>query len=121
MAERRTTQYLVSFRRDLAEVLSHSAREFGILGAERYAKLVDQALVHLQENPTRPGASMRPTLAGNVRVYHLAFSRSRSFGETVRTPRHFVWYRFTADHVQFARLLHDSRDLPQHFPQTLKA
>lgn len=35
-----------------------------------------------------------PDLAPHAYVYHLFHSRDRAAGETVKTPRHFVLYRF---------------------------
>ena len=84
--------------------------------ADRYAALIVQALHDVQDEPQRPGAKARPDLAPNAYVYHLSFSRDRVAGESVKTPRHFVLYRFAGGAVEFARLLHDSRDLAQHLP-----
>jgi plasmid stabilization system protein ParE len=43
--------------------------------------------------------------------------RNHVAGDTVKAPRHFVLYRFAGKAVEFARLLHDSRDLAQHLPE----
>jgi len=48
------------------------------------------------------------------------FSRERVAGERVKAPRHFVLYRRMNEKVEFARLLHDSRDLARHVRQALK-
>ncbi len=46
----------------------------------------------------------------------MSFSRDRVAGEKVRMPRHFVLYRYSSGAVEFARILHDSRDLARHLP-----
>lgn len=84
--------------------------------ADRYAALIRQALRDVQTDPGRPGAKVRPDLAPNAYVYHLALSRDRVAGDPVKTPRHFVLYRFAGGAVEFARILHDSRDLALHLP-----
>gem|GEM_PF-5368892 len=50
-------------------------------------------------------------------MYHLAFSRNRVTANAVKTPRHFVLYRFVGSVVEFARILQDSRDLALHLPE----
>ena len=108
--------YLPGFRRDIQEVVAWSEDQFGALAADRYTLLIRQALHDLLEEPTRPGAKVRLDLAPDAYVYHLIFSRDRVAGERVKSPRHFVIYRHTDDKVEFARLLHDSRDLARHLP-----
>lgn len=121
MPEPRIAQYISSFRNDLSEILAHSERQFGMAATGRYAKLIERALRDLLQDPERPGTSTRPGLASDVRLYHLSFSRVRAQADRVNSPRHFILYRFTEKHVQFARLLHDSRDLNQHVPEPLKS
>lgn len=112
--------YLPAFRRDLQKVTAWSEDRFGVLAADRYGLLIGQALRDVLEEPTRAGAKARPDLAPHAYVYHLAFSRARVTGERVKAPRHFVLYRHTGLKVEFARLLHDSRDLARHVPQELQ-
>ena len=121
MAERIGSAYLPGFRRDIADTLTWSEHQFGSAAADRYAALLRQALRDLLENPVRPGAKMRPDLAPDAYVYHLMFSRDRVSGEGVKSPRHFVLYRYRNDRIEFARLLHDSRDLERHLPGGLGA
>ena len=89
--------------------------------ADRYGLLIRQVLRDVQADPLRLGAKSRPDLAPHAYVYHLFHSRDRVAGETVRTPRHFVLYRFAGGVVEFARLLHDSRDLALHLPAEYSA
>lgn len=112
--------YLPSFRRDIEEVVAWSEERFGAHAADRYGILIRQALRDILEKPTRRGAKAGSDLAPHAYVYHLRFSRERVDGERVRTPRHFVLYRYKDQRVEFARLLHDSRDLARHMPTALQ-
>jgi toxin ParE1/3/4 len=115
-----TPIYLPGFRQDIQKIVAWSEDHFGEAAADRYAELIRQALRDLLEDPMRPGVKARPELAPHACVYHLVFSRDRVTGEPVKTPRHFVLYRHVSDTVEFARLLHDSRDLGQHVPTAFK-
>ncbi len=112
--------YLPAFRQDIQEIVAWSEEQFGALAADRYGRLIRQALRDVLEEPTRPGAKARPDLAPHAYVYHLMFSRERVAGERVKAPRHFVLYRHINEKVEFARLLHDSRDLARHVPPVLQ-
>lgn len=112
--------YLPGFRRDIQEIFAWSEDQFGAFAADRYGLLIRQALRDVLEEPTRPGAKARPDLAPHAYVYHLMFSRERVAGERVKAPRHFVLYRHIDEKVEFARLLHDSRDLARHIPLALQ-
>lgn len=112
--------YLPGFRRDIQEVVAWSEDKFGASAADRYGLLIRQALRDVLEEPTGPGAKVRPDLAPHAYVYHLMFSRERVAGERVKAPRHFVLYRYMDEKVEFARLLHDSRDLARHLPLALQ-
>jgi toxin ParE1/3/4 len=112
--------YLPDFRRDIQEIVAWSEDRFGALAADRYGLLIRQALRDVLEDPTRPGAKARPDLAPHAYVYPLIFSRNRVAGERVKAPRHFLLYRHMDQKVEFARLLHDSRDLARHVPPRLQ-
>jgi len=108
--------FLPEIRQDIQDIVLWSEDRFGVAAADRYGVLIRQALRDVQAEPTRPGAKARPDLAFDAYVYHLSFSRERVPGERVKTPRHFLLYRFAGGAVEFARLLHDSRDLARHLP-----
>ncbi len=112
--------YLPALRRDIAEIVAWSEDRFGTPAAARYGLLIRQALRDVLEEPTRPGSRARPDLAPHAYVYHLAFSRERVAGERVKAPRHFLLYRYVDEKLEFARLLHDSRDLARHVPAMLQ-
>jgi plasmid stabilization system protein ParE len=68
----------------------------------------------------------RPACRANQEVHDsrvrwslCAESLERVAGERVKAPRHFVLYRQVGEKVEFARLLHDSRDLAGHVPTVL--
>ena len=116
MADPNARLYLRSFLIDVENALAWSEDRFGEAAANRYAALIQQALSDLLEDPVRPGTRRRLDLAPGAYVYHLMFSRERVSGERVRSPRHFVLYRYTVHRTEFARLLHDSHDLQRHLP-----
>lgn len=117
MAKRPAPVFLPAVGQDIEDILQWSEAEFGKAAATRYEALICQALRDVQADPVRPGAKARPDLAPHAYVYHLSFSRDRVVGEKVRMPRHFVLYRFSSSTVEFARILHDSRDFARHVPE----
>lgn len=109
--------FLPIFRRDIQDTIAWSYERFGAAAAERYAALIRQALQDVLLEPTRAGAQPRPELAPHAYVYHLLLSRDRVMGAKVKSPRHFILYRYKpSGPVEFARLLHESRDLARHWP-----
>lgn len=117
----RSAIFLPVIRRDIRDIIVWSQDHFGTAAADRYSVLIRQALRDVHQDPVRPGVKARPELAPKAHTYHLAFSRDRVYGEPVKTPRHFLLYRFSKDVVEFARLLHDSRDLAHHLPVEYKS
>jgi toxin ParE1/3/4 len=117
MARRPAPVFLPAIGQDIDDILQWSEAEFGGVAALRYEALIRQALKDVQADPKRPGAKARPDLSPHAHIYHLSFSRDRVAGEKVRTPRHFVLYRFSGGAVEFARILHDSRDLARQMPE----
>jgi toxin ParE1/3/4 len=101
---------------DLRDILAWSETEFGADAADRYEALLVQALIDIGENPRRAGAKLRQELPADIYTYHLAFSRDHVPAMRVRSPRHFLVYRITGQHIEVLRVLHDSRDLTLHFP-----
>lgn len=107
-------------RRDIRNIMEWSKDKFGVEAAARYRTLLMQALRDVVEEPERIGSKERPDITvPGVRAYHFNFSRDHVQGQRVKAPRHFLLYRQRTDgQVEIARILHDSRDLPQHLPQT---
>lgn len=113
-----------SAARDIEEILLWSYENFGEIPCQRYERLLIQAISDLSSNPEHPSSKLRPELGQGVRTYHLSLSRERmdlNLGR-VRRPRHFLVYRirsaatseFPEDHLEIARVLHDSMDIARH-------
>jgi toxin ParE1/3/4 len=108
-------------RRDVMAIRKWTEKTFGKDAAIRYEALIAQALRDIVADPERPGSQDRPDLGIGVRGYHLSLSRDRartSLG-IVHNPRHFVIYRRGPTATDILRILHDSRDLARHLPQSL--
>jgi toxin ParE1/3/4 len=97
-----------------------SERHFGTAAAGRYAALIDHTVLDLRDNPDCVGAVARGEIGAHISTYHLKYSRDNVRGERVKQPRHFILYRYTDSFIEFARLLHDSRDLERHLPASYK-
>ncbi len=104
--------------RDFIEVMAWSVERFGAAAADRYETLIRRALTDLGEDPFRPGATQRPDLPQGIYTYHLARSRDRVSGDRVKAPRHFLLYRVLSFRIEILRILHDSRDLERHLPES---
>lgn len=105
-------------QRDVKGILNWSRREFGESAVARYKALIKQALRDIGNDPERAGSKERPEMMiEGARTYHLAFSRSRVIGPSVKRPRHFLLYRHLDERViEVGRILHESRDLQRHLP-----
>lgn len=104
------------YSRDIDEVMDWSELHFGLAAADRYAVLIEYAMSDLVDDPVRPGAKALADFGPDIHTYHLRFSRDGVPGERVKQPRHSILYRHSNEVVEFARLLHDGRDLEQHLP-----
>jgi toxin ParE1/3/4 len=109
-------------QRDVKGILNWSRKEFGEAAVARYKALLKQAVRDIADDPQRPGSRERPEIMiEGARTYHLEFSRSRVSGLTVKTPRHFLLYRYLDERViEVGRILHDSRDLQRHLPESYR-
>ena len=104
-------------RRDLAQVMEWTVKEFGERAPLRYDALIKLAFKDILENPERPGSRARTELAQGTRIYHLASSRSKMRIPRVQEPRHFLLYRVRDEVIEVARILHDARDLEGNLPR----
>lgn len=102
-------------RSDVREALEYSAIRFGPLAKARYATLIAQVLDDISTDPRGTGSRERPDLGEGIIARHLA---SRAKGSGVSDPRHIVFYRVVADHVDVLRVLHDARDLQRLLTST---
>jgi len=103
---------------DFIDIMHWSAQHFGAAAADRYEALIARALSHLGEDPFRPGARQRLDVLEGVYTYHLGSSRDRVSGDRVKAPRHFLLYRVVSRRIEVLRILHDSRDLERHLPES---
>ena len=104
-------------RRDIEEILFWSLENFGDLVCQRYEILLTQALLDLSKNPERLGSKVRLELGQGVRNFHISLSKDnvKSKVGKVKHPRHFLVYRIrSTEHLEIARVLHDSMDLARH-------
>lgn len=60
------------------------------------------------------GHTPRSELGDGVFSWHLAQSRARARGKTVRSPRHFLICRRDGDVLVIGRDLHDATELRRH-------
>ncbi|TQN60851.1 type II toxin-antitoxin system RelE/ParE family toxin [Agrobacterium tumefaciens] len=104
---------------DIVEILGWTHETFGAAARIRYEKLLVTALRDVARDPLRTGTIVRPELPGDVRSYHLRYSRERAKNETglVRNPRHFLLYRVLHPGlVGVGRVLYDSMEIGRHLP-----
>jgi len=102
--------------RDIAAIIEHSEREFGLEAADRYAELLSTAFSDLAADPNRVGVKDRPDLGEGTRHWHLAGSRdhvNRAIGR-VNRPRHMIIFRIEDDTVAVGRVLHETMYAPLH-------
>ncbi len=105
-------------RVDIQAILEISEGEFGPRARARYADLIGAALEALRQNPTRPGATLRPDIGEGVFVFHLAHARRFRARERVRRPRHLIVFKIAnSGTVLIGRVLHDAMDIVQHVPE----
>lgn len=104
---------------DIVEILGWTHANFGVAARRRYEKLLVTALRDVAFDPLRPGTIARPELIGDVRSYHLRYSKERARHETgsVRNPRHFLLYRtLKPGLIGVGRVLYDSMEIERHLP-----
>lgn len=100
---------------DLAGILDWSASRFGLDARAHYEILIETAFLDLVEDPFRRGSRALPDAVGSERrLFHLKWSRKRSLdrGGGVRSPCHFIAYRWAGDEVVVVlRVLHEAMDI----------
>ena len=93
-------------KRQIRDVLVHTARQFGLQQYRKYDGLIDDALDELERSPLI--GRHRPDIHPDAWIYHIARRGHRA--------RHLFLYRIRED-VQIGRFLHDSMDIPRHWPK----
>jgi plasmid stabilization system protein ParE len=104
--------YRPAFRNDITEALNWSEENFGSGASDRYAALIEAALLALQIAPLRPGVRDMSAIRPNLYSYHLMLCKDHvPQTQRVKKPRHFVMFRYDGTSLQFVRLLDDRREL----------
>jgi plasmid stabilization system protein ParE len=93
-----------AFLRDYDQQTEWYLAEAGIDVAERFRAAVEETIERLIENPT----------IGRPRHFrHPALQRLHSFQVNTPFGRFLIFYRIQSSHIEIARLMEGSRDLPQ--------
>ena len=71
--------------------------------ATKYTDALRLAVELLAAKPDRPGTIDRSNLRQGYRSYH--------------QQRHLIFYRVVGQDIEIIRILHDSMDVPRHFPE----
>ena len=87
---------------DYEDILSVTLRTWGEQQYDRYAALLNAALLALQDNPSLGHRSRH--LPARYRSLHVG--------------RHLIIYRFTEGIVYVVRILHDRMDVRQHIAES---
>jgi toxin ParE1/3/4 len=106
-------------RRDIDLILSMSLQDFGEDAADRYERLIVQAITDVAADPYRAGSNLVDDAKMITRSYHLRHSRSRADkrGHRVKKPCHFLVYRIADEiTIEIVRILHDRMDIAESLP-----
>jgi len=93
---------------DYVEILQWTVKTFGEGQASNYAETIALAIEALEGGPDILGARAREDIQPGILTLHVA--------RQGRAGRHFVVFRATESDIDVLRLLHDSMDLPRHWP-----
>ena len=110
MAEYRLTHVAQA---DIVAILAWSEEQFGEEARKRYEALIATAIRDAASRSGDIGHTTRPELGDGVFSWHLAQSRTRAPGETVRRPRHFLICRHDLRILTAAGLHCDSSRGPE--------
>jgi len=99
---------------DIVAILAWSDEQFGEEARKRYEELIATAIRDAPSRIDDVGHTPRPELRDAVFSWHLAQSRTRARGKTVRRPRHFLICRREGDVSVIGRVLHDAMELRRY-------
>lgn len=99
---------------DIISILAWSHEQFGEEARKRYEALIATAIRDAAACGGTAERVPRPELGDGMFAWHLAQSRTRSPGGTVRRPRHFLICRLDGDVLVVGRVLHDAMELRRH-------
>ena len=95
---------------DLFDIVSWTAKNFGIHQAEYYAETITLAIEALHDGPEILGIKSREDIGSGILTLHAA--------RHGRKGRHFVVLNASEGRIiNVLRLLHDSMDLARHLPE----
>ncbi len=99
---------------DIDAILDRSLIEFVEDACRRYALLLQQAIVDVASDPSRPGTHSLSKLEPMLRMYHIGHSRWRA-GVRVRNPCHRVVYKMIEPGlIEIVRVLQDGMEPHRH-------
>ena len=86
--------------RDLAEILRYTINTWGMEQGTAYLQLLLIGRDRFMNHPKSPGSKTREDLADGCRAF--------------RVGKHVIFYRTNGKVLEIARILHQSKDFPQH-------
>lgn len=94
-------------RADFDGILNWTKTNFGDLQADKYARILEDAIARLTDGPEAFGAKARDDLSKGLRSLH------------VRNGRHVLLFRTEekGNSIVLLRILHDSMDFARHLPE----
>ena len=97
---------------DFRQIVRWSARQFGEIQAETYARTLSSAIEALAGGPETVGVRRREDIGRGLMSLHVARNR--------RKGRHFIIFRTLRvgedRFIEVLRLLHDAMELARHLP-----
>jgi len=94
-------------RVDIEAALRQTFEQFGSNQVNRYADLIQQAIIDIAQNPKSAFARHHPELGDNYWTFHIARRGKRA--------RHVFYYRIAENSViELLRLLYDAMDPMRH-------
>lgn len=104
-------------RSQILEILEWTGEQFGKSARKRYRKLVEQAVVDLENDPYRLGTRIRTDLTIGCYSYHIRFSKSNISPPFVKSPRHLFIYQIQDQTIIILGVFHDSMDVENQFSE----
>ena len=100
--------------RDLVAILRDSTRMFGPLQRDRYAELIDRAVLLIAQDPQRVGSSACDDLRAGLRSFPIARAAGRDGAAS-----HVLYYEMGTMHdggpgIVVMRILHNHMDPGRH-------
>lgn len=85
---------------DLLGIFLYTLETWGEEQVPVYLNLVETAFQQITENPMTSGSKNREDIATGCRIF--------------RSGKHIIFYRMNGEHIEIARILHESMDFTQH-------